>query len=603
MLRPPAYHAKKTSSFFAEASRAADDSRRFVIRDQNEVLRDFLKANKDAIKEISEGEGGEMKPATRVFLCGRVKVEVPVIPEEIVPDLVCEECEKEMATVKCEACKEVFCPKCKELCHEKNWQLNLPHDHELHEMIRPLKAGDTSKVDTFRPYVLPEYELYDDELMRQRDLSVPYSLIGPSGRKIEKTSRPLIKPKYDVGARILFLDHQTDPARHVFGTIISEWDFRRGGCAPTITRGDHSVLWYVIRIDSDDLWADLSHDDDEDEVNNKLTSSNSRPSTGLISIPKAGDNMPKLEGLIDIPLRWAAQMSREVTKKARYAEYLRRYGSGKHFASLVDPSKSVANGAASAATQVSSISGGQSAESQSIDDAVSVMTEADSKATFKSKASALTVEPVRFDAAAEVMEQYGLEGKDVLHKHGQQLPAGRRSYFHVFEDTSERFSALDRSGSWNWNPRSESKTESAEEMAARAPDPALIEQMLKIVVLPEADLFAPKEFFAQQLVVKQSKFKDIITRAFVKIFAGQKAFAFFLWQEMFYKAIEMEENEAAITIQSRVRAWILRVRLFYLLSFRLFEQSDHLFFSMRAISMSSRSAGISSQMSSRDEEP
>ena len=78
--------------------------------------------------------------ATRIFLCGRVKIEVQIKPEELVPDLVCEECEKDAAVVKCEACNEVFCSKCNVLCHQRNWILSLEHDHVIEDKIRPIKV-------------------------------------------------------------------------------------------------------------------------------------------------------------------------------------------------------------------------------------------------------------------------------------------------------------------------------------------------------------------------------------------------------------------------------------------------------------------------------
>jgi hypothetical protein len=76
----------------------------------------------------------------------------------------------------------------------------------------------------------------------------------------------------------------------------------------------------------------------------------------------------------------------------------------------------------------------------------------------------------------------------------------RRTYFHVFEDTAERFEAIDRSGTWNWTLGLPANTVEADgsELTEYVPPephpPDLVEQMLRIVVLPEADLFDPKVY-------------------------------------------------------------------------------------------------------------
>ena len=73
MLRPSPtfrYNNKKSSSSssFAQAAKASDDNRRFLIRDQNEVLREFLRQHKDAVNELAVGGIENIKPGECLVL-------------------------------------------------------------------------------------------------------------------------------------------------------------------------------------------------------------------------------------------------------------------------------------------------------------------------------------------------------------------------------------------------------------------------------------------------------------------------------------------------------------------------------------------------------
>jgi hypothetical protein len=109
MFHSSPFYPRKTVPFAEGTLKADHDKKRFNIRDQNAVLKDFLREHQDAVQEILVGdpEDLDLAPVTRVFLCGRVRIEVPILQEEVAPDLICEECEREPAAAKCEACDQV----------------------------------------------------------------------------------------------------------------------------------------------------------------------------------------------------------------------------------------------------------------------------------------------------------------------------------------------------------------------------------------------------------------------------------------------------------------------------------------------------------------
>lgn len=600
MLRSYPFQPRKFVPFGEGSLKADGDKKRFNIRDQNAILKEFLAEHKDAVGELVDGDVENISPVTRIFLSGRVRIEVPIIPEEIVPDMTCEECEKDDAVAKCEVCDEVFCDKCLELCHEKNWLSNILHAHYISNSIRELQVGDKSRVNLHRPYVLPEYECYDTDkdLIENKNISVPYSLAVPTTLRHRKMTAPLLKPKYNVGDTILFLDFQSlTPDNPVFGIIVSEWDFRHGDAAPTITRGQDSVMWYVIRRLDENLYydpyeeggdvgeftaieehSDRKHAEADDDLISTTSSIGTETSalTGN-SVTKKGwngskntDSKPLIEGVEDVPLRKAMAMAKEINKRSTLAKQIRTFGSKLHFSSLFTAKANAPSIQSVDDDEISVLSRGSSLNDTTMNgskltkhqwhmlqalpeaEAANVQIDDESMAMMSDVLDNNTG-PMRLrDVSDTYVVVAGLEAKGVntLTENGVLLPASKRSYYHVYEDTEARFTALDRSGSWDWGSVSKAEDCSQNSLLAR--------DMLKILVMPENEIHEPKDYFKKLLGQKQLKFKGIVKKAFVKIFAAHLQKAFEAWVCLMHDQIFLEETAASIVIQAAARRWLCR---------------------------------------------
>lgn len=612
MLRPASLLIRKRHPF-EEGSHATDEDRkRFNIRDQNEILKEFLEEHKDAVAELVDGPIDDISPVTKIFLSGRVRIEVPIIRQEIVPYMTCEECEKEDAVAKCEECDEVFCERCLDLCHEKNWTKNTLHAHYLNNSIRELKVGDSSKVNLYRPYVLPEYECYDtdDDLNKNKNIAHPYSLVVPSTLRHRKMTTPLIKPKYTVGDTILYLDFQSpSPDEPVFGVIVSEWDFRHGDSAPTITRGQDCVMWYVIRRLDEKLYYDPYEPDEKKSEDTTLLAIESGCPDGqvddscgdiddtsqsslvseystmtvttattkkscLYKGPTRRDDIPVIEGVQDVPLRKSLAMAKEVNKRAALAKQIRTFGSKLHFSSLFTAKVKNTGGTypqSSYNTQDNiSVISSESSFDQSMSeeskltkhqwhmlqarpeaDSINYRVDEESMAVLSDVIENNTGSTRLKDVSDTYIVMSGLQEKGIntITENGRLLPASKRTYYHVYEDDG-RFAAIDRSGSWDWNAVSCADERSQDSVVAR--------DMLKVLVMPENEIHEPKDYFKKILGQKQLKFKEIVKKSFVKIFAAQLQSAFDIWVSLMYEQIFLEETIATTAIQAVARRWLSR---------------------------------------------
>ena len=84
------------------------------------------------------------KDNTTTIACGRIKFEGVVVTVDAPLELVCEECEKHLSVLKCEACNQVFCSQCADLCHPREDMGKKLHPHEAFDFIRSIRLGDTS---------------------------------------------------------------------------------------------------------------------------------------------------------------------------------------------------------------------------------------------------------------------------------------------------------------------------------------------------------------------------------------------------------------------------------------------------------------------------
>lgn len=167
---------------------------------------------------------------------GRIHFEesVPNSDDIIAPgaptDLLCEECEKEYSVVYCEACAQVFCPKCVLLVHPRTNLNQELHPHEYGDIIRPLQVGDTSTAPPLdKTFYLPTNDLFEEDYAQLIDLTVPKSLaINTALPDVAKNITPITSSlvKFHANDIVLFLD----PISHqeAYGRVCSEWDMRHG---------------------------------------------------------------------------------------------------------------------------------------------------------------------------------------------------------------------------------------------------------------------------------------------------------------------------------------------------------------------------------------
>lgn len=171
-----------------------------------------------------------------------------VCEEDVVPDqLLCEECIAAYAINFCAGCNQVLCPYCSDICHPRE-DVNNRHPHLVANQLRPLRATDTSSAVIEKPYPIPHtfLEEADYQTATGRDLAVPNALaINLRDNQPVRTTQPFQAAKFSVDEKLVFVD----PVSHqeAYGRVISEWDFRHGcPAAPSIKRGDGSVVWYMV---------------------------------------------------------------------------------------------------------------------------------------------------------------------------------------------------------------------------------------------------------------------------------------------------------------------------------------------------------------------
>lgn len=77
--------------------------------------------------------------------CGRIRFDF-AIPDTTPQDLICEECEKRTAVLKCYGCRQLFCKICVDLAHPNIEVGTKQHQHITDKMIVPVEEGDESVI-------------------------------------------------------------------------------------------------------------------------------------------------------------------------------------------------------------------------------------------------------------------------------------------------------------------------------------------------------------------------------------------------------------------------------------------------------------------------
>ena len=126
------------------------------------------------------------------------------------------------------------------------------HPHEQLDvfgksMVRPIAEGDKSNVVIDNSFYLPEYEFEENDYKSKAkvDITKENSLsISKNYKALKETNNIFNGDVFEVGERVLFMDPETN--LEAYGRIVSELDMRHGEVAPTLIRGNGSVLYYIV---------------------------------------------------------------------------------------------------------------------------------------------------------------------------------------------------------------------------------------------------------------------------------------------------------------------------------------------------------------------
>ena len=271
----------------------------------------------------------EENVSKQVLKCGRIRFEgIPVIVEEPLR-LLCEECEKQYSVIYCSACDQVMCGKCADLTHQRSNAGMTLHPHETPDrwgktFIRPVEKGDISRVKIEKVFSLPNYEIHEEDLAYQTDLTKPNSLTTCLKQDIQKSMQFYGNAAYNSGEILLFIDPVT--SEQAFGRVISEWDFRHGSVAPSIIRGDKSGVWYIVEMI--DLIANVGSLEDVIKV---------------IQEQQPPKEYPVLEDVQDIPYRHDIIKARDYNDLVKALNKVLKYGPINHL-NLPDDNRFRKNG-------------------------------------------------------------------------------------------------------------------------------------------------------------------------------------------------------------------------------------------------------------------
>lgn len=298
-------------------------------------------------------------PKTETKRVGRIQFEGIVIPPSAPKDLICEECEKKMASLFCSACDEVFCVDCADIAHPRVSQNDLMHQHEKDGKIRALRVGDKSRVknDT-TTFFLPDEELQIEDYMKVKDLTKPNSLsTGSDAKRFKPSLQKRNTPQFKVNQMVLFKDPVS--GRDAYGQVMSEWDQRHGtGVTPAILRGEDSVVYYIVQQHG--LLVDVEHLVDlVPGLEEKMGGGGSKPATAAATDDNprhgthtSGNDQQETETVIsdashstmlvkgtdkNIPLRKEYEIALSVNKRLKDLKNILTLGPKYHLRDLRDP--------------------------------------------------------------------------------------------------------------------------------------------------------------------------------------------------------------------------------------------------------------------------
>eukprot|EP01035_Chromulina_nebulosa_P041197 gene41197-55714_t len=248
--------------------------------------------------------------------CGRIKFS-GILAKPVAPtNLICEECEQRIASLFCLECNQVFCSKCANLCHPRPYNGGAMHFHEEKGWIRPLQFGDKSRIVPPTDFVMPDEELFPEDMLKVRDLSVPNSLATqtfPSSSELKSSIKYEYKSKFSANQMVIFKDPIT--GKDAFGRVLTEWSETGAAAAPPGYRGTGSKLFYVVEM--------LGLIANARKISNLLRLCNP-------VVKKKDENYGTFDGSEDVENRYTNKLARNIEKKIAQYEAVQRLGPINH---------------------------------------------------------------------------------------------------------------------------------------------------------------------------------------------------------------------------------------------------------------------------------
>ena len=163
----------------------------------------------------------------------------------------CEECSKETAEKKCDACQTFYCLNCCRLAHISVSFKTSIHPHE--KSIRSLTRLDKGKLpiprDNSNEYILPDSVTYEEDALQHKDISLACSLSSPILPKIPNSKQKFHqKIKYKQGDVVLFLNPNN--GIDSYGRVLSNLDAIRYSAynSTALYRGENTVIFYEVQV-------------------------------------------------------------------------------------------------------------------------------------------------------------------------------------------------------------------------------------------------------------------------------------------------------------------------------------------------------------------
>jgi hypothetical protein len=465
------------------------------------------------------------------IVCNGIKYRGVLVEEVPLPDLICEECEKETSIMKCEDCDQVFCARCLEICHVRPEMGAVLHPHEVSRAIRPIRLGDTSSIVADNSFKLPNYEYYEQDMVKHRDLSVPNSLAA-NGILCPLSNEPSLAVKYERGDVLVYID----PVTHteVYGRVESEWDFRNGKVAPSLIRGEGTLTHYVVRYLGPVTRLILEQlERDEDPTTGLSMNQNKNKEAKEEDRLAKLQSLPILQGVESIKLRNERVLANQIDKRLNQAKHLRAHGPSHH---LNPP---IPRGFANDGVDDDDISPPAPDEDQAQQSAEDSGPKGPRQSGSLSRVASV-VSTSNFKSTRPLtLTELRTQTLPAIDASKRTLEGVVAAYSLIAEVESSLFPHLP--------------------LYDIAKDSPLLDRRQQILILPEAALSKPSDQVKLRALRKRETIRLALTKRFAILFGDWLKYSFQLWVEWNREYTRQLKSIAAVQIQAQFRRWLCKV--------------------------------------------